>query len=776
MSKKVVNLGKVKGRTLDLKVEDNIIKKKYDDEAEWEDLVEVPDAGVSVVDTVNDLPTDAKEDSVAFVKNEVFIETIEHQEEIPIVSEGGEHILNFELKQDMIQFSGDNLKDIHPELSDENTSINLACEIETSDDSIDIEYYHYPPAAANEWLGVNHSIDFCMFETYEADGSFVRWINLKGMSAKDFVVEVMGLPLPDAYLQILCGERYGDETADNPSYGWVKQYETSYPLNENSLPVNGIYATIVYDAVVDCKLTGLLDYFYIKTYDANGEEDIYLSVNLEDPYKVTQEEVATALSYANTFTNFLFRGGIKHTSQDIYGQKGFHIYENEKWKSLEEKMNIPKVVEKHSDLPKSFIENGIMVVANEEIVEQPTTKLEASVPVSIKINPTPSVKDEVEKIKQHLIQNGFSADKGWNNYVLDVDVRFTNEAGENIAQLCVNTDHISENDFDGIQLQIRGADIGDTGYYIVGHYYYFDEAGAEIYLPGTDSSSSSSIYVTDEGKCWYYVEYRDNGKNGYLHTPPRKVEFDDWFELSKSKVNSEIYITAEVKSGGHVFELDFYDFASLLKVYDSSKNLICPKGFYMYAKNQWWHQPEIAGDSFDNTDVLRTITEEDVGNIHTHDNKRYLDGIISDDYVHHHVGLEYATRNYSNYIYKATEITEESSSYLRIFSENFNDIYLFKDYLDISVDGYNLGKYENNDYSKPIYLVPECSFAVNVNSPSGYADINIETRTSYDPYGDYVTYMGYAKGEKPIFESGYRYEFSILDGIAVVGRTPLRGG
>lgn len=42
MSTKVINLGKVKGRTLDLKVEDNIIKKKYDDEAEWQELVEVP--------------------------------------------------------------------------------------------------------------------------------------------------------------------------------------------------------------------------------------------------------------------------------------------------------------------------------------------------------------------------------------------------------------------------------------------------------------------------------------------------------------------------------------------------------------------------------------------------------------------------------------------------------------------------------------------------------------------------------------------------------------
>jgi putative GTP pyrophosphokinase len=129
MSKKVINLGKVKGRTLDLKVEDNIIKKKYDDEAEWEDLVEVPDAGVSVVDTVNDLPTDAKEDSVAFVKNEAFVERVEQTEEISLDIKGGDQILDIELKQDAVYLSDADFTEKYPELANEDIAgIRIICQ------------------------------------------------------------------------------------------------------------------------------------------------------------------------------------------------------------------------------------------------------------------------------------------------------------------------------------------------------------------------------------------------------------------------------------------------------------------------------------------------------------------------------------------------------------------------------------------------------------------------------------------------------------------------
>lgn len=88
MSKKIINLGKVKGRTLDLKVDNKVLKKKYDDEAEWQELGKV--GGIDTVDTVNDLPADAEQDDIAFVKEAAFVETVEYQEEIPIIIQNSE--------------------------------------------------------------------------------------------------------------------------------------------------------------------------------------------------------------------------------------------------------------------------------------------------------------------------------------------------------------------------------------------------------------------------------------------------------------------------------------------------------------------------------------------------------------------------------------------------------------------------------------------------------------------------------------------------------------
>jgi hypothetical protein len=116
MSKKVVNLGKVKGRTLDLKVDNKVLKKKYDDEIEWQELGKV--GGIDTVDTVNDLPTDAEKDDIAFVKEVAFVETVEYQEEKPIVLKGGQQILNIELRQEPLYLSEINLNEVLPELKD----------------------------------------------------------------------------------------------------------------------------------------------------------------------------------------------------------------------------------------------------------------------------------------------------------------------------------------------------------------------------------------------------------------------------------------------------------------------------------------------------------------------------------------------------------------------------------------------------------------------------------------------------------------------------------
>jgi hypothetical protein len=93
-----------------------------------------------------------------------------------------------------------------------------------------------------------------------------------------------------------------------------------------------------------------------------------------------------------------------------------------------------------------------------------------------------------------------------------------------------------------------------------------------------------------------------------------------------------LYLGYETEDNYEDVELTSYEFDNLFRFYDSSKTQIYPQGFYKYSKNRWYHQPNIAGASFDNEDLLKSITETDIGNIeentkarHTHSNKHYLD-------------------------------------------------------------------------------------------------------------------------------------------------------
>lgn len=631
MSKKIINLGKVKGRTLDLKVDNKVLKKKYDDEIEWQELGKV--GGIDTVDTVNDLPVDAEKDDIAFVKEAAFVERVEYQEEVPIIIQDSEQTFNIELKQNPMYLSDVDLKEKHPELIGEYSAMMVTYLLESPygyDGEIEVQCNHFTSSVMSTEFGVNHNLDFYMFNTFNPDESITRWIKLRGMSIKDYFTMILGIEVDDEQLQILLGEHYADNTTDNPSYGWIKFNGTSEPLNENSIVIEGMYATIEFDAVADLKLTGAFASIDINIIDTNGDEDCYFEFDSQDSEDYEPEKITTAFGYANTFVNLLFSGGTKDASYDVYSKKGFHKFDEE-WKSLEEEMNIPKVVEKHSDLPKSFIENGIMVVANEEEkLPEPTTKLETFVPVIIKVNPTPSVKDEIEKLKQYLIDNGASSDVDWDNCSVSLFGYLVNEDEEEIGSFGVNTS-LSENGFAGIILDLK-----TTMDDIYVKYYYFDNAGAEIYVPRIDNNTPSSTYITDEGKCWYRMKYLLGEKKDTLISPPQKVKYEDWFNISDiSAYCIDIYCDYDDDNGNYDdIEPSFYEFANLFRIYDESKSLIYPKGFYMYARNQWWHQPGIAGESFDNVDVLRAITAEDVGNIqentekrHEHSNKYILDQI-----------------------------------------------------------------------------------------------------------------------------------------------------
>jgi hypothetical protein len=590
--------------------------------------------GITVVDTANDLPTDAKQDDIVFVENEAFVKRVEQTEEVPIViqAQEGEQASNFELRQDAIYLSDINLTEKHPELADKNASISVSYSLENSENEIDVQYVYFPASMMSAEFGVNHSLDFYTFATFNLDESMTQWIKLRGMSVKDYFTMLMEFSGTEEELQTLFGEHYTDESIDNPSYGWIKLYATAEPINENSIEIDGMYATVEFDAVADFKTTCVLDGFMIETYDSNGEQDIYIDTGFVDPEDYESEELITALGYANTFVNLLFNGGVKDNSYDVYSKKGFYIYKDGKWTSLEEDMNIPKVVDTYSDLPKSFIENGLMVVANdEEILPEPTTKLDSSIPVSVKVNPTPSVQGEVEKLKQYFIQNGASSDVDWDNCNVYLGGEFYNENDNFIGVFSI--DKATENNVYTILLDLK-KNTDDTSYYI--SYYYFDEAGAEIYIPPIDSSSDGTIYTVDEGGCWYCMEHYVGDKDNILKSQPQKVKLEDWFNLLDINVYCDYMWCGYEDDNDNYDELEpiSYEFANMFKIYDNSKILIRPKGFYQYVDNCWWHQPEIAGESFDNADVLRAITAEDVGNIqlnteksHEHTNKAQLDQI-----------------------------------------------------------------------------------------------------------------------------------------------------
>lgn len=183
MSKKIVNLGKVKGRTLDIKVDNKVLKKKYDDEIEWQELGKV--GGIDTVDTVNDLPADAEKDDIAFVKTEELIETVNSFEKVKVKVTGmADDTINLEIDPDAIFISDAWLEEKYPEFA--GNSIWFGAEMETLSGELELQIRHQTPSSVYQQLGLNQGIDFYQINQYGGD-SMAMWIKLRGMSIKDFL-------------------------------------------------------------------------------------------------------------------------------------------------------------------------------------------------------------------------------------------------------------------------------------------------------------------------------------------------------------------------------------------------------------------------------------------------------------------------------------------------------------------------------------------------------------------------------------------------------------
>lgn len=543
--------------------------------------------------------------------------------------------------------------------------------MKTLSGELELQIGHQTPSSVYQQLGLNQGIDFYQINQYGGD-SMAAWIKLRGMSIKDFLT-LMGSSGTEEQMKILLREHYEDKTEDNPYYNWINIAYTEEPIDDRSVDLDGMYLSVIFDAEVDFKINVVPLGFALVSLNDKGETLAAGRTSFDDLDNYPYSDRELILDYTNNFLNLVFFGGLKETKYDIYSKKGFHKFDG-MWKSLEEEMNIPKVVEKHSDLPKSFIENGIMVVTNqEEIIPEPTTKLDPIIPVSVKVNPTPSVKDEIEKLKDYFIQNGDSSDVDWDNCYISFVGSFMNEDGDSVAAFILSS-YMTDNGVYGIE--IRTATPEDT----ILKYLYFDEGGVDIYIPGVDQNSDGTIYTTNEGG-WYCMEvYLNSNDEEFLKTPIKKIEFEDEFVLSDDKTTCSMFCMYEDENGNHdKFEEFSYEFASIFRVYDESEKIVYPKGFYMYAKNHWWYQPEISGESFDNADILKLITAEDVGSFHHHKNQAQLNQI--DAALLNRITTSYLnTHDHSNKLY-LDKITSDDNIHIHSNKETLDKLEYFKDLL-----------------------------------------------------------------------------------------------
>ena len=639
--KKIVNLGKVRARTKELRLNGTVIEHKYDDEQNWQPLVDLSEAGSSI-DTVSahsELPSDARENDVAIVEEEEYLRTENKTVVLPI-----EVKLNAE-DQEMPNIYSVNFKDKFGTLLDNEELKNMgAYQIITSleFEYKYIQYIDVSPELASAMIGVNHPVIIVMQS--ESDSENMN-LYLEGVSARDFAILQMGLELEEEQWATLLGEHANDSSADNPSYGWIQLLTSNEPINENSVDVYGagIYATVIFNAEAP-KFNDMLGWIDIGILDANGEAITSASASTYSYYDSSDydpEETAFAIKYANLALNNIAHGGMFEQNKDIYNPKGLFQNDNGEWVSLEEKMNTPRFVDTYADLPKTSIENGIMAVAHESVYRSEpelTTKLETM--KKYRINSVGDMsREDFDGIIEDLLP-GYSP----TGYA-DIDLALMSIDGNTEASL-----YLSRYFYNGtIPIYYIMMDIMNYETYKGKKIAYFTEVPSgfdtgDSIPPDVDSGESLEFYP-EVGK-WYWCDVVRGDKDDYsvggIHEGfPTDLPDELLFGYGDVYWDEELYPAAasEVSTYGSD-PTNYKDITSIdLKVFNfedlsSSVTITYPAGFYRYKDNEWKHVEDVSGGNFENEDALRALTTEDIGNIqentekrHEHSNKSYLDQI-----------------------------------------------------------------------------------------------------------------------------------------------------
>lgn len=650
MSKKIINLGKVKARTKELRLNDTVIEHKYDDEQEWQSLVDLGEAGSSI-DTVSgysELPVDAKENDVAIVEEEEYLRTENKTTILPI-----EVKINAE-DQEIPNIYSINFKDKFGTLLDNEELKSMGAE--QLNVGLDFEYiglYYMDTSAemVQAMIGVNHPIRIIQYNDFSGELEQMSFY-VEGMSIRDLCTLILDIgDLEEDQWDILLGSHINDSSEDNPSYGWVSFVLSNEPINENSLDFDGVYGTFIFDTEAP-KFNDMLGWIYINILDANGETIMDASAPTYSYYDNSDydpEEVAFAIKYANLALNNIAHGGIFEQSNDIYNPKGLFQNDNGEWVSLEEKMNTPRFVDTYADLPKTSIENGIMAVAQESLYRsepQLTTKLELYKKYRIA-----SVDGMTDETFNSIIEDLLPG------YPLGGDVESIILFGntDNTLELALFLFRYPYNDSEDlccVQMVMRMYDYD-------GEFAQGKNAVCFVELPTdfnagemfpNDNDSSEVLEFYPEVNKWYWcntIETHDGNERsvgGIQDGFPTDLPKELMFYGGEICWNEEIYPVAVESGDASTYDSgssnNYKNFTSIdMRVFnfEDLANVITttyPAGFYRYNDNEWKYVDGLTGGKFDNEDVLKALTIEDIGNIkentekrHYHDNNHYLDQI-----------------------------------------------------------------------------------------------------------------------------------------------------
>lgn len=627
MSKKIINLGKVKAKTKELRLNGKIIEHKYDDETEWQELVDLKKAGSSIttVSDYSELPAEAIENDVAIVENEEYVrtesKTIVLPVEIKAPVEDAEipNIYSIKFKDSFgTLLDNEELKDMGV------TFLNASLEFEYQN----LMYADMSAEVAQAMAGVNHPVRVIQYSDAEEQMSFY----VEGMSIKDFLSLMMELELEEDQWAVLLGSHANDSSADNPSYGWVNLVLTNEPINENSLDFGGMYGTLVFDADAP-EINDMLGYIGLSAMDANMESVFEIGANIYSYDSWSEEDAETQsfiLKYANLMLNNMANGGTLEQSNDIYNPKGLFQNDNGEWVSLEEKMNTPRFVDVYADLPKTSIENGMMAVAKESIYEsEPTETTALEMYKSYRLKAVDEITtDTINSIVESVLPNyPTDAYANLNAYLMDLEksseINFSFAKGNGLSGVTMyfNIDENTQRRILYLAEIPEGMTVEDMGFFAP--------------VKGSDAYPE---FAFETGK-WFWADIYD-GNDGYYTVdgvvneglPLDSFSDNILFGGGSVEFDSEAYPT----DNGESYK-DFTNLDTLVFHFEDLSSFVTttyPAGFYRYNNNEWIYIKDVSGGNFENEDILRSITAENIGNIqentvarHTHDNKGYLDQI-----------------------------------------------------------------------------------------------------------------------------------------------------